>query len=163
MKEVITNIFGHYSTIIVFLHILSAVVWVGGMIAIRVAVHPSLQIIDDPKLKLGKTLQIVGKLFKLVIPFIVILIITATLMAVGLGFKGTDLYWLIHVKEAIWTIMTINFIYMFRQRSRAQKLFDSGDLSRAKKCVSKLPNLLLPINIILGIGAIFAGVVLRGI
>ena len=163
MKEFITNMFGHYSTIIVFLHIISAVIWVGGMIAIRVAVHPSLQSLEEPKLKLGKTLQVVGKLFKLVIPFIIILIITATLMAVGLGFKGTDLYWLIHVKEAIWTIMTINFIYMFRQRSKAQKLFDSGDLSSAKKCVSKLPNLLLPINIILGIGAIFAGVVLRGI
>ena len=162
MKEFITNMFGHYSTIIVFLHIISAVIWVGGMIAIRVAVHPSLQSLEEPKLKLGKTLQIVGNLFKLVIPFIVILIITATLMAVGLGFKDTDLYWLIHVKEAIWTIMTINFIYMFRQRSKAQKLFDSGDLSSAKKCVSKLPNLLLPINIILGIGAIFAGVVLRG-
>jgi uncharacterized membrane protein len=69
MKETMVNIFTEYSSIIVFLHVLSAVVWVGGMIAIRGAVHPSLQSIDDPKIKLGKTLQIVGRLFHLVIPF----------------------------------------------------------------------------------------------
>ncbi len=163
MREFITTFFGQYGTVIVFFHVLSAVIWVGGMIAIRVAVHPSLQSIDNPKIKLGKTLQIVGKLFHLVIPFIILLIITAVFMAVGLGFKGTNLYWLIHVKESIWTIMTINFIYMYIQHAKAQKLFDTGDLKAAKKRVLLLPNLLLPINIILGLGAIYAGVTLRGI
>jgi len=163
MREVLTDIFTEYSTVIVFLHVISAVVWVGGMIAIRGAVHPSLQSIDDPKIKLGKTLQIVGKLFHLVIPFIIILIITAILMAVGLGFKATDLYWLIHVKEIIWTVMVINFVYMYIKRHKAQKMFNEGDLKGAKMSVSKLPNLLLPINIVLGILAIFSGVTLRGI
>ena len=162
MKEAMVSLFGEYAAILVFFHVLSAVIWVGGMIAIRAAVHPSLQTIDDPKLKLGKTIQIVGRLFNLVIPFIVILIITATLMAVGLGFKGTELYWLIHVKEVIWTVMTVNFIYMYIRRKQAQKYFDAGDLAAAKTKVAPLPNLLLPINIVLGIAAIFAGVTLRG-
>jgi len=163
MKESIVTIFGNYAGFIVFLHVISAVIWVGGMIAIRVAVHPSLQSIDDPKIKLGKTLQIVGRLFNLVIPFIIILIVTAVFMAVGLGFKGTDLYWLIHVKEVIWTVMTMNFIYMYIRRKKAQKLFDEGNLPEAKKWVAPLPNLLLPINIVLGVAAIFSGVVLRGL
>ncbi len=162
MKEAMVQFFGEYAAVLVFLHVVSAVVWVGGMIAIRVAVHPSLQGIDDPKLKLAKTLQIVGRLFNLVIPFIVILIVTATLMAVGLGFKGTDLYWLVHIKEVIWTVMTINFIYMYIRRKKAQRLFDAGDLAGTKVRLSILPNILLPINIVLGIGAIFAGVILRG-
>jgi uncharacterized membrane protein len=162
MKEFMVNFFTEYAALLVFLHVISAVIWVGGMIAIRVAVHPSLQSIDDPKIKLGKTLQIVGRLFNLVIPFIIILIITAALMAVGLGFKGTDLYWLVHVKEVIWTIMTINYIYMNIKRKRAQMLFDSGDLAGGKMNVSNLPNLLLPINIVLGVIAIFSGVTLRG-
>ena len=162
MKELMINFFTEYAALLVFLHVISAVVWVGGMIAIRVAVHPSLQSIDDPKIKLGKTLQIVGQLFNLVIPFIIILIITAALMAIGLGFKGTDLYWLVHAKEGIWTIMTVNFIYMYIKRNKAQKLFDSGDLAQAKMSVSNIPNLLLPINIVLGVIAIFAGVTLRG-
>ncbi len=162
MKEAMVAFFGEYAAVLVFLHVLSAVVWIGGMIAIRVAVHPALQGIEDPQIRLGKTLQIVGRLFHLVIPFIVILIITATLMAVGLGFKGTELYWLVHVKEVIWTVMTINFIYMYIRRRQAQKLFDAGDLPAAKAKVAPLPNLLLPINTALGIAAIFAGVVLRG-
>ncbi len=162
MKEAMVNFFGEYAALLVFLHVISTVVWIGGMIAVRVAVHPSLQGIDDPKLKLGKTLEIVGRLFNLVIPFIVILIVTATLMAVGLGFKGTDLYWLVHVKEVIWTVMAINFIYMYIRRRAAQKLFDAGNLAEAKAKVAPFPNLLLPINIVLGIGAIFAGVTLRG-
>lgn len=162
MKESMVALFGEYASILVFLHVVSAVVWVGGMIAVRVAVHPSLQGIEDPKIKLGKTLQIVGRLFNLVIPFIVILIITATLMAVGLGFKGTELYWLVHVKEVIWTVMTINFIYMYMRRAKAQKFFNAGDLPAAKAQVVLLPNLLLPINIVLGLAAIYSGVVLRG-
>ncbi len=162
MKESMVNLFAEYSALIVFLHVVSAVVWVGGMIAIRGAVHPSLQSIDDPKIKLGKTLQIVGKLFHIVIPFIIILIITATLMAVGLGFKGTELYWLIHVKEIIWTVMVINFIFMYIKRRKAQKLFNAGELKEAKMTVSLLPNVLLPINIVLGLLAIFSGVTLRG-
>jgi len=162
MKEQMVNFFAEYAALLVFLHVISAVVWVGGMIAIRMAVHPSLKSIDDPKIKLGKTLQIMGRLFNLVIPFIIILIITAALMAIGLGFKGTDLYWLVHAKEGIWTIMTVNFIYMYIKRNKAQKLFDSGDLAQAKMSVSNIPNLLLPINIVLGVIAIFAGVTLRG-
>ena len=162
MREAMIHFFGNYATILVFLHVLSAIVWIGGMIAIRVAVHPVLQSIDDPKIKLGKTLQIVGRLFHLVIPFIIILIVTATLMAVGLGFKGTDLYWLIHVKEVIWTLMTLNFTYMYIRRRKAQKLFNAGDLPGSKALVAPLPNLLLPINIVLGIVAVFSGVVLRG-
>jgi uncharacterized membrane protein len=162
MKEAMVNFFGEYAAFLVFLHVLSAVVWVGGMIAVRLAVHPSLQTIEDAKIKLGKTLEIVGRLFNLVIPFIIVLIITAGLMAVGLGFKGTDLYWLVHVKEVIWTVMVINFIYMYTKRAKAQKLYNAGELAGAKMLISKFPNLLLPINIFLGVTAIFAGVILRG-
>ncbi len=162
MKETLVTIFNDYTALIIFLHVISAVIWVGGMIAIRVAVHPSLQTIDDAKIKLGKTLQIVGRLFNLVIPFIILLLLSAVIMSIGLGFKGSDLSWLVHVKESIWMIMSINFIYMYTKRISAQKLFDSGDLAGAKQSVSKLPNLLLPINITLGVVAIFLGVTLRG-
>ena len=154
MKELFEN----YATIIIFLHILSAVIWVGGMIAIRFAVHPSLQSIDDPQIKLGKTLQIVGKLFHIVLPFIFISLTTALIMLIGAGFSG----WIVHIKETIWTIMTLNFIYMYIKRYKAMKLFNKGDLASAKKSVSILPTVLLPINIILGLTAIFFGVVLRG-
>lgn len=150
--------FQNYSTIIVFLHVISAVIWIGGMIVVRFAVHPSLQSIENPKIKLGKTLEIVGRLFNLVMPFILILLLSAVVLELGLGLKNTT----VHIKEAIWTIMTLNFTYMYYKRKKAQKLFDNGNMAAAKEQVRLLPNLLLPINVILGMVAIVLGVTLRG-
>ncbi|MBV5279287.1 MAG: hypothetical protein J0647_09735 [Campylobacteraceae bacterium] len=153
------EIFRNYGTIIIFLHILSAVIWVGGMIAIRFAVHPSLQSIDEPKIRLGKTLQIVGRLFNIVMPFIIISALCGIIILKGVGYSGV----LIHLKEAIWTVMTLNFAYMYIKRAKAQKFFNNGDLAKAKEMVKLLPTILLPINIVLGLMAILAGVVLRGL
>jgi len=154
MKEILIN----YSTIIIFLHIFSAIIWIGGMIAIRVAVHPVLQSFEDNVLKLGTTLRIVGRLFNLVIPFIIFLILTAIIFETVFGIKSN----LVHIKEAIWTIMTINFIIMYIKRSKAQKLFNNGKIADARDMVAIIPKALLPINIALGVLATVLGVVLRG-
>jgi uncharacterized membrane protein len=153
------DIYENYATIVLFLHILSAVIWVGGMISIRFAVHPSLQKIDNPKIKLEKTLEIVGNLFNLVIPFILISLTTAIILLIGAGHNGL----IVHLKEGIWTIMTVNFIYMYIQRFRANKALKADDFEKAKQLVKLLPNRLLPLNIFLGLAAIFLGVMLRGL
>ena len=146
------------NTIIVFLHVFSAVIWIGGMIAIRVAVHPVLQSFEDGKLRLGTTLKIVGRLFNLVIPFIILLLVTALIFEIKFNINSP----LIHIKEAIWTIMTINFIVMYIKRLKAVKLFNSGNIADARDKVAIIPKLLLPINIFLGVVAIVVGVILRG-
>lgn len=162
MRESLIAFFADTAFFIVFFHVLSAFVWVGGMIAIRVAVHPSMQNIEEARVRLARTLEIMQRLFNLVIPFIILLILSGGLMAIGMGFKGTPLYGLVHAKEAIWTIMTVNFIYMYRRRSRAERLFVSGDLAGAKALLAIIPKALLPLNILLGILALAAGVTLRG-
>lgn len=151
-------LFEQYKTIILFLHILSAVIWVGGMIVIKLVVHPSLQSIENKELRLGQTLQIIGTLFHLVMPFIVISLVTAIITIKALGYTGG----IIHFKEAIWTIMTLNFAYMYVKRLQAQRFYDKHDFTKAKEAVALLPTLLLPLNIFLGLSAIFIGVVLRG-
>ena len=162
MGEVVITIFAEYAFFILFLHVLGAFVWVGGMIAIRGAVHPSLQHIEDPKVRMARTLEIMQRLFMIVLPFIVILIVTGGIMAIGMGFKGTPLYGMVHVKEAIWTIMTINYSLMFIKRNRAERLFISGDLAGAKETLSPISNFMLPLNIVLGIVALAVGITLRG-
>jgi len=155
MKE----IFNNYSTIIVFLHVLSAVIWVGGMIAIKVAVHPTMHTIEDKTIKVGKNLMIVGKLFNLVMPFIIILLATAIIMILALDLKGAIVY----TKEAIWTIMALNYTFMYFKRLKAQKLFNEGKIKESVATVANIPNILLPVNIFLGVVAIYLGVTLRGI
>ena len=157
------ELFGAYAHEIVFLHVISAFIWVGGMIAIRFAVHPNMQLIDDPKVKLGRTLAIMGKFFHIVIPFILLILITGLIMAIATEGHHSEQKFTFISKESIWMIMSMNFIWMYFKRRKAQKLFDAGSLSEAKITVALIPKVLLPINIILGIIALWFGVTLRGL
>ena len=174
-----TEFFGNYGHLIVFLHVLSAFIWVGGMIAIRVAVHPVIQrggvtaaqmlendvksAMLEPKQRLGITLQITGRLFNLVMLFIAILFVTGLMMAIATGGHHGVLKSIFLSKEIIWTIMAVNYTYMYLKRAKAWKLFSKGEVALAKAQMSFIPNLLLPINIVLGIAALWLGVSLRGL
>lgn len=157
-----TEIFINYSKYIIFFHILSAIIWIGGMVAIRFSVHYAMQNISEPKVKLARTLEILKRFFNIVIPAIVLLIITAVFMAIGFGFKGTPLYMVVHIKEAIWTLMTAVFIYIYIKRNRAERAFISGDLEKTKSELSLIPKYLIPLNIILGLFGLYFGITLRG-
>ncbi|PLY04818.1 MAG: hypothetical protein C0625_15690 [Arcobacter sp.] len=156
------TLFNSFSSIIVFLHVISAIVWVGGMIAIRFAVHYSMQEIEDPKIKLGRTLETLRRFFNMVIPAIIILLLSAIIMIIALKFKGTPLYNFVIAKEAIWTIMTIVFIVIFIKRKQASKAFEEGKFPLAKEKLMPIAQYLIPLNIILGLVAIYLGVTLRG-
>jgi len=174
-----TELFGSYGHLIVFLHVLSAFIWVGGMIAIRVAVHPVIQrggvtaaqmlendvksAMLEPKQRLGITLQITGRLFNLVVLFIAILFVTGLMMAIATGGHHGDLKSIFLSKEIIWTFMAVNYTYMYLKRAKAWKFFSKGEVALAKAQMSLIPNLLLPINIVLGIAALWLGVSLRGL
>lgn len=133
------------------------------MIAIRFAVHYSMQNIEEPKIKLERTLENLKRFFSLVIPAILTLLITAIIMIIGLGFKENTLYSLIIVKELIWSLMTIIFIIIYIKRNKAQKSFLNEDMNTTKNNLIPIANYFIPINILLGIVAIFIGVLLRGL
>lgn len=156
------DFFKNYSLIIVFLHVISAVIWVGGMIAIRFAVHYSMQNIEDPKIKLARTLELLKRFFDMVIPAILTLLITAIIMVIALEFKGSELYSVVVVKEIIWSVMTFIFVTIYIKRNKAQKAFDNNDFLNAKNNLLPIATYFIPINITLGIIAVFLGVTLRG-
>lgn len=161
----IQEFFANYGNIILFFHVLAAFVWVGGMIAIRFAVHPAMQHIDDVKERMARTLELLHNFFRLVIPMIVILIITAATMAIGFDFKsvGGFMYGMVHFKEAVWTIMTINFIIIYVRRNRAERAFIAGDMDEAKTQMAPIAKFFIPANIFLGLVALFVGGILRGL
>jgi uncharacterized membrane protein len=174
MKEAIVAFFWEHSVAIVFLHVISAVVWVGGMIAMRFAAHYAFQELEPPQ-RLARTAQALKRLFAIVSPFVALLIITAVLMAVGWGFRAAAMdsdgkiidqtayavYNLVHVKEAIWLVMTVNLIAMILRRNKAQKRIDAGDFAGAKPLLALIGKYMVPLNIVLGIIAIYLGVTLR--
>ncbi|MDD3597815.1 MAG: hypothetical protein AB7U44_02390 [Sulfuricurvum sp.] len=176
MKEFLIETFAHHRTLIVFLHVISAVTWVGGMIAIRFATHQSLAMITDPKLRLERAAHTLKRLFTIVTPFVIILIVTAVIMAVGLGFRAAaldasgnvidayamSLYNTVHIKEAIWLIMAVNLGAMMFRRNKAEKALQQGDIETAKASLGLIAKYMVPVNIVLGVIAIYIGVFLRG-
>lgn len=175
MKDFIYVAFADYRTQIIFLHVISAVVWVGGMIAMRFAAHHSFAEIESPLHRLERISHALKRLFMIVSPFVVILIITAVMMAVGLGFREAAidanhniideqayfLYNLVHIKEAIWVLMAANLALMMYLRSKAEKLLTKGDATGAKGKLGLIGKYMVPLNIVLGIIAIYLGVFLR--
>lgn len=153
-----------YGRYVIFFHVISAVIWVGGMIGIRVAVHPALQKISDPKVRIPRVLEVMKRLFGFVLGFTFIIVLTAMLLAIGLGFKYGDptLYMITHVKEGIWTVMFINLIMMMVKRAKAEKAFYLGDEATLVKNMTMIAKYMIPVNIFLGIVAIYFGIVLRG-
>ena len=161
--------------IIVFMHVISAVIWVGGMVAMRYAAHQSFVHVEEPLIRLERIAHALKRLFTIVWPFVIVLIITAVLMAVGWDFRNAavdatgkvideaamHLYNLVHIKEVLWMIMAINLGVMMVLRKKAEKLLGKDDLAGAQSKLSIIGQYLVPINIVLGVVAIYLGVVLR--
>ena len=162
MRAYAIELFDSYAFFLVFLHVLGAFVWVGGMIAMRLAIHPMLQHIEEPKQRLARTLEAVKNLFHLVLPFIVLILLTGLVMGLAVGTPGTPMGMFVHIKEAIWSVMTVNYVLMVRRRNQAERLFLSGDLAGAKQSLAPLSGVMLPLNIFLGVLALAVGITLRG-
>lgn len=151
------EIFAEYKTFIVFLHVISAVVWVGGMVAMRYAAHPSFIEIESPAKRLERIAHALKRLFTIVLPFVIILILTAVVMIKGYSLSQSEFSVLSHAKEGIWSVMFINLIVMMKRRNRAEKALQEGDFALAKNQLELIGKFMVPLNIVLGITAIFIG------
>jgi uncharacterized membrane protein len=153
----VAQFFLEYKSIIVFLHVMGAVVWVGGMIAIRFAAHPSFMLIESPQQRLEHIAHALGKLFSIVTPFVILLLVTAVLMIMGYGLPRSEFSFVAHVKEGIWLIMGLNLAMMIVRRNKAVAALKENDVARAKAKLEMIGKYMVPINIALGIVAISLG------
>ncbi|MEA3371302.1 MAG: hypothetical protein U9Q40_08165 [Campylobacterota bacterium] len=152
--------FAEYKTLIVFLHVISAVVWVGGMVAMKFAAHPSFMQIESPAHRLERIAHALKGLFTIVVPFVVILLVTAVIMIQGYSLSQSEFSMMSHAKEGIWAFMAINLFVMIQRRNRAVKLLSEGDMVGAKFSLELIGKYMVPLNIILGVVAIFLGTTL---
>ena len=152
--------FAEFKTYIIFLHVISAVVWVGGMIAIRFAAHQSFMQIESPAHRLERIAHTLKRLFTIVVPFVIILLVTAIIMIKGYSLSQSEFSVIAHVKEGIWAVMAINLFVMIQRRNRAVRLLNEGDMVGAKFSLELIGKYMVPVNIILGIVAIFLGTTL---
>lgn len=149
--------FSEYKTLIIFLHVISAVVWVGGMIALRYAAHPSFLEIESPQKRLERVADALKRLFYIVAPFVVILLLTAILMIKGYALSQSEFKIFAYAKEALWSVMFINFGVMILRRNRAEKALKEANFVLAKNQLQMIGKFMVPLNIALGVVAIFLG------
>ncbi|MDA3908584.1 MAG: hypothetical protein PF437_05805 [Sulfurimonas sp.] len=149
--------FLEYKTFIVFLHVISAVIWVGGMVSMRYAAHPSFIEIESPAKRLERIAHGLKRLFTIVLPFVIILLLTAVVMIKGYGLSQSEYSVLSHAKEGIWSVMFINLIVMMKRRNRASKALEDGNFALAKSQLEFIGKYQVPANILLGVIAIFIG------
>ena len=162
MTQTIVELFNNFTGMIIFFHVISGVIWVGGMIAIRFAVHQAVQNIEDPKLKFKVILSYLDNFLAIVRPAIGLLIVTAVFMIIGFDYQGSELNAVVYTKLSIWLIMTGLFIVIQLKRKKAQAFFDKNDIKSVKETLVPLTFLFIPANIILGVIAIYLGITLRG-
>ena len=158
-----SDIFSSFLTQILFLHVISAIIWLGGMIVLRYAVHFSMQEILEPKIKIERSLQNLNNFFKLLIPSIVLLLLSALILIYTLALNQSTLYSTIILKEVIFTLMTGVFILVYIKTKQAKKAFEMGEMLKTKNTLILISKYLIPLNIFLGLIAVYLGVVLRAI
>lgn len=176
MSDIIYYFMTNFTNQIIFLHVFSAVIWVGGMVAARYGRVKPLRILVKPEEYIHETKRYT-RFFKIMTPFVVLMFITSIMMALGYrdnaydadGFiissAAVDLYKLIDVKGGIWTVMAMNMALMAWINNKASGNFTGcSSMQECKKCQNALwiiYNYLMPTNIILGTVEIMMGVVLR--
>ena len=150
-----------YRIELILLHVIGAVVWVGGMMSMRFAAHKGFMQIEDPKLRLSVLSSALERLFMLVLPFVILLAATGAILTIGYNVKASDFGYLARIKEGIWTVMFVNLVAMMIRRIKADKALIVEDYDRASKLLRTIGSVMVPINIALGLSAILLGVLLR--
>jgi uncharacterized membrane protein len=162
MREFLVSFMANYASEIVFVHVLGAIIWVGGMIVVKLAVRPSILNISDDKIRVARVLEIMDKMFIIAIVWSIMIVLTAVVFIVGLDLKHAgSMYKLVLIKESVWMVMFFVLVYITILRKQAQRLFVSGDIESSKNKINIIENMIF-INIILGITSLYLGISLRG-
>jgi uncharacterized membrane protein len=148
---------------IIFIHIFSVILWIGGMIILKFAVSPVLKNISDDAIKITKILEIMKRFFYIAFIASILLIVTAVILIIGLDLKtiGGNIYQIVMIKEIIWTVMFVILLFIILRRNRAKKYLKSNNIKMAIKTTLFIDKLII-VNIVLGLVSVYFGIILRG-
>jgi uncharacterized membrane protein len=164
MRELLMEVFGNFTRLIILLHIVSSMILVGSLFAIRVIAAPVIESIEKEEERLKKGIDLMRRFGYIIVTLMLILILASVFMNVGLGFKygNPTMYVLVHTKEAIWTFMLFNFIYMYFKYRSARKAYEKKEWIEVQENLILMIHYLIPLNFVLGLIAAYFGIILRG-
>lgn len=133
------------------LHVLSAVIWVGGMFFAWMVLRPVAGAQLDPMARIRLWAAVFGRFFPWVWAAIVILLVTGFLMlfAVLGGFGGA--HWSVHVMLALGLVMMLLFAHLFfAPYRRLRRAAEQGDEAAGLRAMGQA-RLFVGINLMLGL------------
>lgn len=165
MRDFIYSVMTDYTNLIIFIHVLSSVIWLGMMITLKVVSKQSTCTLEIQH-------AFIKKVFTFSAPFILLLFISALFMALGYKDNALDSdgfildahtfesYKYIHTKGSIWTLMLMNMVLMTWINMKID-INNTKNIQKSQERMWIINTYLLPINIILGTVEIYIGVFLR--
>jgi uncharacterized membrane protein len=133
------------------LHILAALVWVGGMFFAYVCLRPSVPGIEPPPERLKLWRRVFQRFFPWVWASIVVLLATGNWMILGHfgGFKGAGVH--IHAMYGLGLLMMLLFAHLyFAEWRRFAAAVDGGDGDTARGRLERIRR-TVAINLVLGL------------
>ena len=141
---------------IVFAHVLGAVVWIGGMIMMRLAVHPALKELGEARIPF--VISALKNSFQILAFSAAIMGLTGTYLMMSFPSLGA----IVHIKSSVWIAMVIVLGFAIWKYTKALEAYSVRDIEVCKANFEFIAVKLMPINIAFGLLEIFMGVVLRG-
>jgi uncharacterized membrane protein len=136
---------------LLFFHILSAVIWVGGMFFAHQMVRPSVGPLDAP-VRLALWRRIFERFFKWVWAAAILLLATGLWME-HLGVRGTHVI----IMETLGVIMVLAFAHLFfAPWKRFRRAVDGGDFPAAAVQLNQIRR-IVELNLVLGLIVVVVG------
>ena len=143
-------------SVALILHILSAVIWVGGMFFALLVLRPASGPLDPPA-RLGLWLRVFDSFFAWVFAAIVMLLLSGFTMIFSVfgGFAGVRLY--INLMMVIGIVMMLLFLHLFfAPWKRFRAAMAAGDIPRAAAQLNQI-RIIVTVNLVLGLVTVAIG------
>ena len=151
--------------LVLMIHIASAIVWVGASFIFSVGVFPSLAQIPNERMIVRTTIRIMNRYLNVALFFSLTLILSATFLV----YQNYEIYKLdpilktiLMTKGFIWVYMSASYFYSKYKVRVAKSTCYHGDSLKAVDILKVIANYVFVINFILGLVAIYFGIMLRG-
>lgn len=139
-------------TALLALHILAAVLWVGGMFFAYTILRPSAGALDPP-LRLPLWRGVFGRFFPMVWASAAVLLVSGYGMFLGFGVGGIH----VHIMQATGILMMLLFAHLFfAPWRRFEAAVAAGELPAAARHLNQI-RLVVGINLVLGVITVTVG------
>ena len=149
-------------SLIVFLHVSAAAVWVGGMVILRGIVHRAIATLSSPTQRLEVTFFLLERFLQLV--FVCILVLLGTALYLVEYWSLLDMAsWAFYGKILIFTLMLLVYTAVVSRLKKAQNTYANNDVTTTVFWLRPIARWMIPLNILLGAFIFYLGILLRGL